>query len=98
MNIKPIGNKIMVKPLEQKVETEEKKEGGIIIPNIVNEINCDMPKVEVIAFGSQVRTSEVEKGDNVLVAKFTGSEVVDEETKEKYLMVELADLIAIEKK
>ena len=75
MNLKPLADRVIVKPLE----AEEKTAGGIIIPDNAKE---KPQKGEVIAVGpgkiadnGQKITMELKKGDKVLYGKYSGSEV-----------------------
>ena len=71
--IKPLADKVLIKPLEAK----EKTKGGIIIPDSAKEAPA---KGEVIDLGSGVMKNgdkyrfSVKKGDNVLYSKYAGDE------------------------
>ena len=75
MNLKPLADRLVVKPLEQ----EEEKRGGIIIPDTAKE---KPEKGEVMALGpgklldsgSRV-PSELKKGDKIIFGKYAGNEV-----------------------
>jgi chaperonin GroES len=73
--IKPLGDKVLVKPLEAK----EEKRGGIIIPDTAKE---KPQEGEIIAVGKGKTTKkgdiiplEVKKGDKVLFGKYSGTEI-----------------------
>ncbi|MDR3281441.1 MAG: co-chaperone GroES [Endomicrobium sp.] len=73
--IRPLGEKILVKPTEVK----EVKKGGIIIPDTAKE---KPQEGEVIAVGVGKKTDDgkvlpldVKKGDKVLFGKYSGTEV-----------------------
>jgi len=85
MKIKPLGERIVVKPLEQK----EKTEGGIYLPETASK---DKPqKGKVIAVGPDFEG--VKKGDTVIFAKYGGTEIeIDEE---EYLVLGVDDVLAI---
>ena len=75
MNIKPIGDKIVVRPME----SEEKTESGIVLPGSAQETPH---QGEVIAVGSGVLTPdgkrvalEINVGDGVIYGKFGGTEL-----------------------
>ena len=75
MNLKPLADRVVVKPLEQ----EEEKRGGIIIPDTAKE---KPEKGEVVSVGpgklndNGTRVAlEVKKGDKVLFGKYAGTEV-----------------------
>ena len=75
VNIKPLGDRVLVKPLEEKEITK----GGIIIPDAAKE---KPQEAEVIAVGTGKRDDDgkliaftVKVGDKVLVSKYGGTEV-----------------------
>jgi chaperonin GroES len=75
MNVKPLADRILVRRLEQKEEVR----GGIIIPDTAKEKPTEG---EVIAVGPGRVTKdgkrialEIEKGDRVLLGKYSGTEV-----------------------
>lgn len=74
-SIKPLGDRILVKRLEEK----EEKKGGIIIPDTAKE---KPQEAEVIAVGSgktdnngKLIPMEVKKGDKILMEKYGGTEI-----------------------
>jgi chaperonin GroES len=74
-NIKPIGDRVLVKPLDEK----EVKKGGIIIPDSAKE---KPQEGEVVALGTgklneagEKIAFTVKKGDKVLISKYGGTEV-----------------------
>jgi chaperonin GroES len=93
MNIKPLGDRVLVEPIEQ---TEVKK-GGIIIPDTAKE---KPQEGKVIAVGDGKLDEdgkrikmEVKKGDRVLMPKYGGSEIkIDDKT---YQIVREDDILAI---
>lgn len=67
MTIRPLGERIVVKPIKQ----EEKTEGGIYLPETASK---ERPQQgEVIAVGSDFKG--VKEGDTVVFAKYGGTEV-----------------------
>jgi len=93
MNIKPLADRVVVKPLD----TEEKKQGTIIIPDTVKEKPM---QGEVIAVGpgkisdaGQKMAMEVKKGDKILYGKYSGTEVTVDG--KEYLIVRESDILAI---
>jgi len=76
-NVRPLGDRILVEPVEEK-ENKGKK-GGIIIPDTAKE--KPMESV-VVALGTGKTDDngkkvpfEVKKGDRVLVSKYGGTEI-----------------------
>ena len=93
MNIKPLADRVVVKPIEE----EEKKQGGIIIPDTAKE---KPQKGEVVAVGpgkvddnGKRIPMEVKVGDKVLFGKYAGTEV--EIDGEDYLIMRESDILAI---
>jgi chaperonin GroES len=75
MNLRPLADRVVVRPLEQ----EEEKRGGIIIPDTAKE---KPEKGEIVAVGpgktlenGQRLAPEIKKGDKVLFGKYAGTEV-----------------------
>lgn len=75
LNIKPLGDRLLVEPIEEK----ETKKGGIIIPDSAKE----KPQEGIIVALGTGKTNddgkkiafEVKKGDRVLVSKYGGTEI-----------------------
>ena len=93
MNMVPLSDRVIVRLLEQ----EDKKKGGIIIPDTAKE---RPQEGEVVAVGKGRRTNsgdriepEVKKGDRVLFAKYAGNEIEIEST--KYLVMKEDEILAI---
>ena len=75
MNFRPLGDRVLVK----RVDEEEKTRGGIIIPDTAKE---KPQEGEVIAVGPGARDEDgeyikpdVKAGDRILFGKWSGSEV-----------------------
>jgi len=95
MAIQPLGDRILVKLLEQ----EEKSPGGIILPDTAKE---KPQEGRVLASGKgrlledgTVRPLEVKVGDTVLFAKYSGTEVTYED--KEYLILREEDILAVRK-
>ncbi|TET93533.1 MAG: co-chaperone GroES [Candidatus Zixiibacteriota bacterium] len=93
MQVKPLADRVVVKPFE---ETEMKK-GGIIIPDTAKEKPMQGKIIEVgpgrMTDDGKKIPPEVKKGDKVLYGKYSGTEVsiADEE----YLIMRESDIFAI---
>ncbi|MCD4830088.1 MAG: co-chaperone GroES [Candidatus Cloacimonetes bacterium] len=87
MNIKPLDDRVVIKSLEVK----EKQVGGIYIPDTAKE----KPQIgEIIAVGTDEELQEAVKvGDNILYAKYGGTEVEVEGA--KYIIVSRNDILAV---
>ena len=93
MNIKPLEDRILVRPLEP----QETKKGGIIIPDTAKE-RPEEGKIVALGPGKvletgQRKTVEVKKGDRVLFAKYSGTEVTI--NNEKHLILREDDVLAV---
>ncbi|MGQ9661904.1 MAG: co-chaperone GroES [Kiritimatiellia bacterium] len=93
MNIKPLGDRVLVEPVEEK----EVKKGGIIIPDTAKE---KPQEGKVVAVGTGKRDDRgnlipltVKKDDRVLLPRYGGTEVkIDEK---EYQIVREEDILAI---
>jgi len=92
MNVKPMEDRVLVKPLE----AEQKTAGGIIIPDNAKE---KPQKGEIIAvgpgkFSDQGKRIEmtVKKGDQVLYGKYAGNEIKIDGT--DYIIMRESDIVA----
>ncbi len=93
LNLKPLGDRIVVKPLEE----EEMTPGGIVLPETAKE---KPQKGEVLAIGPGARDDEgkriamdVSVGDKVLYAKYGGTEI--KMNSDKLLILRESDVLAI---
>jgi len=92
LNITPLADRIVVKPLEPK----EVKRGGIIIPDTAKE---KPQEGEVVAVGKgkyedgKLVPMEVKVGDKVLYGKYSGTEIKIND--EDYLIMREEDVLAI---
>jgi len=93
MKIRPLHDRILVK----RVEEQEVKKGGIIIPDTAKE---KPQEGKVIAAGNGKVTDEgkkipldVKAGDRILFGKYSGSEVKVED--EEYLILREEDVLGI---
>jgi chaperonin GroES len=93
INIRPLGDRILVKSIEEK----EVVKGGIIIPDSAKE---KPQEAKVVAVGNGKLDDngkriaiELKKGDKVLISKYGGTEIkVDGET---YQILREDDVLAI---
>ena len=93
MNIKPLGDRVLVQTLEDK----EVKKGGIIIPDTAKE---KPQEAKVVAIGTGKRDDdgkkipfEVKKGDRVLISKYGGTEIKLDGT--TYLVMREEDILGV---
>jgi chaperonin GroES len=92
MNIKPLSDRVVVKPLEEA----EVKKGSIIIPDTAKERPMQGEVMEVgtgkFEDGKKINM-EVKKGDKVLYGKYSGTEVTVDDI--EYLIMREADILAV---
>ena len=92
MNIKPLSDRVLVKPLEEM----EVKKGSIIIPDTAKEKPMQGEITEVgpgrTEDGKTVPMT-VKKGDKVLYGKYSGTEVTVDDV--EYLIMRESDIFAI---
>ncbi|MCT4566376.1 MAG: co-chaperone GroES [Maledivibacter sp.] len=92
MNIKPLGDRVVIK----KLEAEEKTKSGIVLPSQAKE----QPQIaEIVAVGpggmvdgKEVKM-EVKVGDKVIFSKYAGTEIKYDG--EEYTVVKQNDLLAV---
>src|SRR5574341_78484 len=97
MKLRPLGDRVLVKPLED----EERTKGGIVLPDTAKE---KPQRGEVVAVGPGEWDEEGEKrvpldvkaGDRVLFAKYAGSEIKIED--QDYLILRQSDILAVVEK
>lgn len=93
MNLKPLGDRLIVEPVEQ----EEMTASGIVLPETAKEKPM---QGKVLAAGPGARKDDgsraeldVQVGDTVLYAKYAGTEVKIDGN--KYLILKESDVLAI---
>ena len=93
MKVKPLGDRVLVEPLEEK----ETHKGGIIIPDSAKE---KPQEGKVVALGTGKKDDDgkdipfnVKKGDRVLISKYGGTEIkIDDKD---YLIMREDDILAV---
>lgn len=96
MKIQPLGDRVIIKPLEAETKTK----GGIVLPDTAKE---KPQEGEVIAVGKgkvlengTTKALEVKVGDKVLYGKYSGNEITTKEGEELLIMRE-EDILGIVK-
>ena len=93
LNVKPIGDRILVEPAEEK----ETKKGGIIIPDTAKE-KPQEGRVMAVGKGKMTETGklmapDVKAGDRILFGKYSGSEIKLED--EEHLIMREDDILGV---
>ena len=93
MALKPLGDRIVVKPLD----AEEKTKSGLVLPDTAKE---KPQEGKVIAVGTGkllddgiVKPLEIKHGDRVLYGKYSGTEI--RISNEDYLILREEDVLAV---
>ena len=91
MNLKPLGDRVIIK----KLEAEEKTKSGIVLPSSAKE---EPHMAEVVAIGDGIlndekKKDEIKLGDTVIFSQYAGTEVkIDGE---EYTILKLNDILAV---
>src|SRR5438552_8805592 len=94
MNLRPLGDRVVIKP----VEREERTKSGIVLPDTAKE-KPQEGMVEAVGNGRFMDATgereplDVKAGDRVVYAKYAGSESTLDET--EYLIVSEKDTLAV---
>ena len=95
MNLQPLGDRIIVKPLD----AEDVTKGGIVLPDTAKE---KPQEGEIVAIGKgkvtddgKLQAMEVKKGDRVLYGKYSANEITTNKGEELLIMRE-DDVLAID--
>jgi chaperonin GroES len=93
MNLKPLGDRVVVKP----VEREERTKSGIVLPDTAKE-KPQEGIVEAVGTGRVLENGnklpmELQIGDRVLYAKYAGNEFKQDDV--EYLIISEKDVLAV---
>ena len=93
MNVRPLADRLLVR----RIEEQETKKGGIIIPDTAKE---KPQEGEVIAVGPGRTTEDgkripldVKKGDRILIGKYSGTDVKIDGT--EYVIIREDDVLGV---
>ncbi len=97
MNIQPLADRVIVKPLE----AEEVTKGGIVLPDSSKEKPQEGEVVAVgkgkVLEGGSIQPLELKAGDRVLYGKYSGTEITSKDD-EALLIMREDDVLAVVKK
>ena len=92
MNLKPLGDRIVVKVLSR----EEKTKGGIVLPDTAKEKPTEAVGSGKVLDNGQKLPVEVKVGDRIIFSKYAGTEVkIDGD---EYVIFSERDVLAIVEK
>jgi len=81
MNIKPLGDRILVKPLEEEAVTQS----GIILPDTADKEKKEQGEIIAIGDGEDVTKLGINIGDIVMFGKYAGEDVEVDKVDYKFL-------------
>jgi chaperonin GroES len=88
MNVKPLGDRILVKIKESETKTA----GGIIIPQTAQE-KTQTGVVIAVGTGTEKEPITVKAGDEVMYDKYAGTQIKINGT--EHLIVKMSDVLAV---
>ena len=92
MNLKPFGDRVVIK----MIEAEETTKSGIVLPGNAKE-KPQMAEVVAVGPGGVIDGKEVKMevkaGDQIIYSKYAGTDVKIEE--DEYIIVKQSDILAI---
>jgi chaperonin GroES len=89
MNIKPIGNRILVKP----VAGEEVTKSGIVLPDTAEKEKKEQGQIIALGEGEGLKKLNLKVGDKILFGKYSGEEI--EINKVEYKFLKHEDVLGI---
>jgi len=84
MKLKPLGDRIIVKPVTE----EEVTKSGIVLPDTVEKEKKEEGEVMAVGDGEKIKKLGLKEGDKVIFGKYSGEEVTIEEVEYKVLKEE----------
>lgn len=92
MNIKPLGDRVLIEP----IKAEEKTKSGIILPDTVDKEKPEQGTIVAVGSGLPDKPMTVKKGDVVLFTKYGPNEIkIDDH---EYLIAKEEDILGIVEK
>ena len=89
MNLKPLGNRIIIKAIPQ----EEVTSSGIILPETVAKESRKEGEVIALGEGDKLKELNLKKGDKVIFSEYGGSEI--KINGQEYKILNHDDLLAV---
>ena len=87
MSIRPIGNRVLIKPLK----VEEKTVSGIILSSSPSKANPNVGEVIAVGNGEDVKVLKV--GDHIIHSEYAGTKVKD--NNEEYTIIDFDAVLGI---
>lgn len=92
MQLKPLGDRIIVKPAKQ----EEMTKSGIVLPDTVEKEKKEQGEIVSIGTGEKITKLGLKIGDLVLFGKYAGEDVEVDDV--EYKVLEDKDVLAVVEK
>lgn len=89
MNIKPLGDRVLIKPLTH----EEVTKFGLVLPDTAEKEKKEQGEVVAVGEGDKIRKLNLRVGDKVMFGKYAGDEVEIDKVEFKFLKDE--DILGI---
>lgn len=89
MKLKPLGDRIIVKPLA----SEEVTKAGIVLPDTVEKEKKEQGEVINVGNGEKILKLGLKKGDKVIFGKYSGEDITIDKVEYKVLKEE--DVLAV---
>jgi chaperonin GroES len=89
MNIKPLGDRVVVKPLAQ----EETTKSGIVLPDTAEKERKAQGEIVAVGEGEKIQKLNLKVGDKVIYGKYAGDEV--EIDKIEYKILKDEEVLAV---
>ena len=81
MNIKPLGDRILVRPLEEETVTQS----GIVLPDTADKEKKEEGEIIAIGDGEDIKKLNLTVGEIVMFGKYSGEDVKNEDVEYKFL-------------
>ncbi len=92
MNIKPLGDNIVIQHAKKDDAQKSKTETGIYLPETADNENTQSQIGKIVAIGDNLEI-KVKKGQSVVFKQFAGTEI--ENDGEKYVIIKNEDILAV---
>ena len=81
MNIKPLGDRVLVKPLTMEQTTKS----GIVLPDSAEKEKKEQGEIVAIGSGEKIQKLNLKVGDKVLFGKYSGDDAQIDKVDYKFL-------------
>jgi chaperonin GroES len=90
MNIKPFGDRLLLKLVDNQ---DQETQSGIVLPGDISGLRNDQGTIVDIGGGEKISKLSFKVGMDIIFKRYGGEEIKSEDTKEKYLIVDLEEII-----